>query len=154
MPIYFDPVKNALVPVPYKVGDALISGCSCAARGKKCTADPKCRCKDKIKVAGDEPCTRTRCKACKRDPHGCAVRAGCECRRNALPDRVFVCNELCHAQKGRGCGQKVRYQSGFAFALATDDAYNQYTVTPREKSVEIVEHSTMGHGACFDRPDK
>lgn len=107
IPVYFDPHSGQYVPLRIQPGDPLISGCTCASLGKDCKPHKKCRCEGRVEADGTDSCDYTLCKPCKKDPHGCVVRAGCECRRNALPIHEFVCNELCHAQRGPACGHKV-----------------------------------------------
>lgn len=107
LPIYFDPARQKYVPVGVKSGDEFIAGCTCASKGFNCNqTHSTCRCEGNIE-AGDGPCDYDRCKACKSDPRFCVVRPECECRRNATPGHLSVCNDSCHAQK-LGCGQKVR----------------------------------------------
>lgn len=107
VPTYHDPTIAQDVPIGYKKGDKFIEGCMCADMRSDCKPDKTCRCVGKITREGGNVCDYDRCKACKADPRRCVVRPGCECRKNASPQHEFVCNELCHIQRGPACGHKV-----------------------------------------------
>lgn len=108
IPVYYDPRTSRYNALRIQPGDPLVSGCTCALLGKDCKPNKQCRCEGQMEIDSTSACDYAACKACKRDPHGCVVRAGCECRRNAYPMHEFVCNQLCHPQRGVACGHKVR----------------------------------------------
>lgn len=112
VPVYYSSKLQDHAPVGYKSGDQFIAGCTCAQEGSECEAHDDCRCEGNITSAGGDICDYGRCKACKQDRRRCQVRPGCECRRNAGHDHMFVCNELCHGQHSF-CWHQVRLSSAY-----------------------------------------
>ena len=118
---YWDPGKNAYIALGVEPGDApsqkYIRGCSCEESGSECAPHKNCKCGREFQTV-DGVCNSKNCPPCQRDRRRCAVRPGCECRRNAGEGYTFVCNTLCHGSS-RKCANKVRHCEIFSRHLLT-----------------------------------